>query len=87
MAGEKLDRGSNYMVPTGFAPIKYLSFDRIITSVTNGSRLPGCGLGLEPDWMVQFGLLPGKQGYPPGLGTGWNWTAVPFYGSYNFDSN
>jgi len=56
-------------------------------SVSNGSGLPGCGPGLEPDWMVQSGLLPGKQGYPPGSGTGSNRTAVPFYGSYNFGSN
>jgi hypothetical protein len=30
------------------------------TSVTNGSGLPGCSPGLEPDRMVQSGLLPGK---------------------------
>ena len=36
---------------------------------------------------VQSGLLPGKQGYPPGSGTGSNRTAVPFYGFYNFGSN
>ena len=56
-------------------------------SVSNGSGLPGCGPGLEPDRMVQFGLLPGKQGYPAGSGTGWNRTAVPYYGSCNFASN
>jgi len=56
-------------------------------SVSNGSGLPGCGPGLEPDRMVQSGLLPGKQGYPPGSGTGSNRTAVPFYGSYNFGFN
>jgi len=56
-------------------------------SVSNGSGLPGCGLGLKPDRMVQSGLLPGKQGYPPGSGTSSNRTAVPFYGSYNFGSN
>jgi len=39
-------------------------------SVSNGSGSPGCGPGLEPDRMVQSGLLPGKQGYPPGSGTG-----------------
>jgi hypothetical protein len=55
--------------------------------VRNGSGLPGCGPGLEPDRMVQSGLLPGKQGYPPGSGTGSNRTAVPFYCSYNFGSN
>ena len=43
--------------------------------------------GLEPDRMAQSGLLPGKQGYPAGSGTGSNRTAVPFYGSYNFASN
>jgi len=47
------------------------------SSVSNGSGLPGCGPGLEPDRMVRFGLLPGKQGYPAGSGTGWNRTAVP----------
>jgi len=57
-----------------------------ITSVSNGSGLPGCGPGLEPDRMVQSGLLPGKQGYPPGSGTGWTGTAVPYYGSCNFGS-
>jgi len=57
------------------------------TSVSNGSGLPGCGPGLEPDRIVQFGLLPGKQGYPSGSGTGWNRTAVPYYGSCNFASN
>jgi len=60
---------------------------RAVVSVSNGSGLPGFGPGLEPDRMPQFGLLPGKQGYPPGSGTGWNRTAVPFYGSYNFASN
>jgi len=34
------------------------------SSVSNSSGLPGCGPGLEPDRMVQSGLLPGKQGYP-----------------------
>jgi len=58
-----------------------------IHSVSNGSGLPGCGPGLEPDRMVQSGLLPGKQGYPPGSGTGWTGTAVPYYGSCNFSSN
>jgi len=56
-------------------------------SVSNGSRLPGCSPGLEPDRMVQSGLLPGNQGYPLGLGTGLNRTAVPFNRSYNFGSN
>jgi len=56
-------------------------------SVSNGSGLPGCGPGFEPDQIVQSGLLPGKQGYPPGSGTGSNRTAVPCYGSYNFRSN
>ena len=55
--------------------------------VSIGSGLPGCGPGLEPDRMVQSGLLPGKQGYPPGSGTGWNRTAVPYYGSFDFGSN
>jgi len=56
-------------------------------SVSNGSGLPGCRPGLEPDRTVQSGLLPQIQGYPPGSGTGSNRTAVPFYGSYNFGSN
>jgi len=58
-----------------------------MASVSNGSGLPGCGPGLEPDRTVHSGLLPGIQGYPPGSGTGSNRTAVPFYGSYNFGSN
>ena len=57
------------------------------TSVSNGSGLPGCGPGLEPDRTDQSGSWPGKQGYPPRLGTGSNRTAVPFYGSDNFGSN
>ena len=32
-----------------------------LPSVSNGSGLPGCGPDLEPDRMVQSGLLPGKQ--------------------------
>jgi len=56
-------------------------------SVSNGSGLPGCGTGLEPDRTVQSGLLPGIQRYPPGSGTGSDRTAGPFYGSYNFGSN
>jgi len=60
---------------------------QVITSVSNGSGLPGCSAGLEPDRMVQSGLLPAKQEYPPGSRTGWNRTAVPFYGVYNFASN
>jgi hypothetical protein len=58
-----------------------------MSSISNGSRLPGCGPGLEPNQMVQSGLLPGKQGYSLGSGTGWNWPAVPSCGSYNFGSN
>jgi hypothetical protein len=42
----------------------------VTASVSNGSELPGCSPGLEPDRMVQSGLLPGKQWYPPGSGTG-----------------
>jgi len=69
-----------------------MSFNRASTivglvgtvSVSNGSGLPGCGPGLEPDGTVQSWLLPGIQGYPPGSGTGLNWTMVPFYCSYNF---
>jgi hypothetical protein len=57
------------------------------SSVINGSGLPSSGPCLEPDRIVQSGLLPGKQGYTPGSGTGWNQIAVPFYGSYNFGSN
>jgi hypothetical protein len=57
-------------------------------SVSNSCSLPGYGPGLEPDRMVQSRLLPGKHGYRMSLGgTGSNWTAVPFYGSYNFGSN
>jgi len=48
----------------------YLPINAAISSVSNGSGLPGCSPGLEPDRMVQSGLLPGKQGYPPGSGTG-----------------
>jgi hypothetical protein len=59
----------------------------VLASGSNGSGLPSCSLGSEPDLMVQSGLLAGVQGYPPGLGTGWNQIAVPFYGSYNFGSN
>jgi hypothetical protein len=59
----------------------------VLLSVSNGSGLPGCGPGLEPDWMVQFWSLPGNQGYPPGSGTGWNRTAVLFYSPYNFGLN
>jgi len=58
-----------------------------LTSVSNGSWLPGCGPGLELDRMVQFGLLPGIQGNPAGSGTGRNRSAVPYYGSCNFASN
>jgi hypothetical protein len=56
-------------------------------SVSNGSELPGCGPGFEPGQMLQFGLFPGNQGDPAGSGTGWNRTAVPYYGSCNFASN
>jgi len=42
----------------------------VLSGVSNGSGLPGCGPGLEPDRTVQSGLSPGKQGYPPGSGTG-----------------
>ena len=56
-------------------------------SVSNGSGLPGCGPGLKLDRMVQFRLLPGKQGYPAGSGMGRNRTAVLYYGSCNFASN
>jgi len=62
-------------------------FLRVIARVSNCSGLPGCGLGLEQDRMVQSGLLPGKQGYPRWLGTGWNRTTVLFYCLYNFRSN
>ena len=67
--------------------VQRVYIEGIVTSVSNGSGLPGCGLGLEQDRMLQSGLLPGKQGYPPGSGTGWNRTAVPFHGSYNFGCN
>ena len=56
-------------------------------SVSNGSGLSSCGPGLKPDRMVQSGLVPGYQRYPPGSGTGSNRTEVPFYGSYNFGSD
>jgi len=46
------------------------TFSQATPSVSNGSGLPGCSPGLEPDRMVQSGSLPGKEGYPPGLGTG-----------------
>jgi hypothetical protein len=58
-----------------------------IGSFSNGSMLPGCSPGLEPDRMGQSRLLPGQQGYPPGSGTGWNRTMVPYYSSCNFGSN
>jgi hypothetical protein len=60
---------------------------RDMSSISNGSGLPGCGPGLQPDQMVQSGLLSGKQGYPPGMGTGCNRTTVPFYGFYNVGCN
>jgi len=56
-------------------------------SVSNCSGLPGCSPGFDPDGTVQFGLLPGTHGYPPGSETGSNQTAVPFSGCYNFGSN
>jgi len=56
-------------------------------SVSNSYGLPGCGPGLEPDRMVQFGFFSGKQGYPAGSRMGWNRTVVPYYGSCNFASN
>ena len=77
-----VDKGSN-LLPQPFTDIMLC----VVLSVSNGSGLPGCGPGLEPDRMVQSGLLPGKQGYPPGSGTGSNRTAVPFYGSSNFRPN
>jgi hypothetical protein len=45
------------------------------------------GPGFEPDRTVRSGLLPGKQRYPAGLGTGWNRTAVPLYSISNCGSN
>jgi len=68
---------------TSDSPIR----DPITISVSNVSGLPSCGPGLEPDRMLQSGLLPKQQGYPPGTGTGWIRTTVPFHGSYNFGSN
>jgi len=41
-----------------------------IGSVSNGSRLPRFGPGLEPDRSPGSGLLPGPQLKPPGLGPG-----------------
>jgi len=61
--------------------------ERQQSSDSNGSGLPRCGPGLEPDRMVQSSLLSGKQGYMPGSGTCSNRTAVPFYSSYHFGSN
>jgi len=68
--------------------LPYLQYhESVLCSVGNGSGLPGCGPGLEPDRMVQFELLPGWQGYPAGSGTGWNRTVVPYYCSCSFASN
>jgi len=59
----------------------------VVSSVSNGSGIPGCGQGLEPDYMVKSGFLPRKPGGPPSWGTGWNQTMVPFHGSYHFGCN
>jgi len=59
----------------------------VICSVCNGSRLPSCGPGLEPDRMVQSGMLPGRLGCPADSETGLNRTAVPASGSYHFGSD
>ena len=48
----------------------YFPVRAVRASVSNSSRLPGYGPGLELDRMVRSELLTGKQGYPPGLGTG-----------------
>jgi hypothetical protein len=58
-----------------------------MSSVSNGSGIPGCSLGFDPDRMAQSKLLPGTQGYLTGSVTGSNRTTVSFYGSYNFGSN
>jgi len=58
-----------------------------VSSVSNGSKLPGCGPGLETDWTVGFGFLPGKHGYSAGTETGLNGTTISSYGSYNFGSH
>jgi hypothetical protein len=50
--------------------LSLLGDEKGLSSVSKGSGLPGCGPGLEPDRMVQSGLLKGKQGYPTGSGTG-----------------
>jgi hypothetical protein len=67
--------------------VKQMKMMYVVPSVSNGSGLPSCGLGLEPDQMVQSGLEPGEQGYPASSGTGWNRSLVPSYGSYTFGSN
>jgi len=47
---------------TGFGTLRIVKgVDRLVLATVPG---------LEPDRMVQSGLLPGKQGYPPGSGTG-----------------
>ena len=66
---------------------KRRNFRPSIASVSNGSGLPRCGRGLDPDRVVQSGLLPGQQGYPPGSETGSNRTAGPLYSRHNFGSN
>ena len=56
-------------------------------SVSNGARLPGCGLELDPNQMVVLGLIPKTQWYPLGSGTCRNRIAVALYRSHNFGSN
>jgi hypothetical protein len=50
----------------------------IVNSLSIGSGFPGCGPDLEPDQMVEYSLLSGKQRFPPCSGTGWNRTVVPY---------
>jgi hypothetical protein len=74
-------------VPQTGANMADVVTDVLATYVSNGSGLSSCHPGLEPDQMVHSGLLPGTQRYPPGSGTGWNWTMVPYNCSCNFGSN
>jgi hypothetical protein len=85
--GESITHQEIIQCFSGWRRVQIATLTSLWDSVSNGSGLPGCGLGLEPDRMVQSGRLRGKQGYPPGSGTGWNRTTVSYYGSFNFGSN
>ena len=54
--------------------------------VSTHSGLPAWAQGLKPDYTVSSGLLPEREGYPQGLVSWSNRTAVPIYCGYNFAS-